>query len=401
MSVSSEISRRGFLHGAAVPNFVVPSILQNGNHLLKTIKVLIITQLIVVGGLAYAAGETETAAAVKAGAYYFDGWTGKSTLWHLPQRLEGEFGQRKPIWGWVTSTPEIMRKQIDYAADSDLQFFTFCWYYPEAENKETPLNNALKLFLKAPNQRRMEFCIIVTNHPGFSVGPGNWDICVNQWVELFKHPSYVKANGEPLLIFFSPVHLERAFNGSKNVKAAFERLRVSAHQAGLPGVAIAGCWQARNVSPEQTLPTKEVESGYSFVTGYAMPHCCAFDWPKRVQPWQYLIDGHKKAWDILSASSPLPYIPVATLGWDMRPWEKPGLPEDQQVIRYPDRSPKGVETMVRQARTWINEHATRTTREKILLLYAWNEYGEGGYLTPTEADGDAYLEAVKRGLHSP
>ena len=47
MSVSSEISRRGFLHGAAVPNFVVPSILQNGNHLLKTIKVLIITQLIV------------------------------------------------------------------------------------------------------------------------------------------------------------------------------------------------------------------------------------------------------------------------------------------------------------------------------------------------------------------
>ena len=39
--------------------------------------------------------------------------------------------------------------------------------------------------------------------------------------------------------------------------------------------------------------------------------------------------------------------------------------------------------------------------EKILLLYAWNEYGEGAYLTPTAEEGPSYLDAVKDGLDSP
>jgi len=182
------------------------------------------------------------------------------------------------------------------------------------------------------------------------------------------------------------------------VRAAFDGLRRKAEQAGLPGVAIAGCWTARHVSPAQTLPDRALESGYSFVTGYAMPHYCAWDWPKRRQPFQHLIDGHLKAWDILAGHTPLPYIPVATLGWDMRPWEEPDTPADQQVVYYPDRSPAGVETMVRNAVQWVNTHPEATSREKLVLLYAWNEYGEGGYLTPTVRDGYAYLEAVKRGL---
>jgi hypothetical protein len=33
-----------------------------------------------------------------------------------------------------------------------------------------------------------------------------------------------------------------------------------------------------------------------------------------------------------------------------------------------------------------------------MLLYAWNENGEGGYLTPTAVDGTEYLEAVERAI---
>jgi len=362
---------------------------------------LIITGLALVCHPMYAMEETqEGTVAVKAGAYYFDGWTGKTTAWHLPERLKKEFGYRKPIWGWVTSTPQVMCKQIDCAADHGLGFFAFCWYYPEGANKETPVNNALGLFLEAPNQKRMEFCLMAANHAGFKIGPAEWDDCSTRWLALFKHPSYVKANGEPLLIIYSPYELNKAFGDPNAVRAAFSRLRDKARKAGLPGVAIAGCWTARYVGPGNSLPDKEVESGYTFVTGYAMPHYCAWDWPKRPQPYQHLIDGHKKAWDILAHHSSLPYIPVATLGWDMRPWEKPGLPEDKQVIYYPDRSPKGVETMLRNAVQWIGEHQDRTSREKLFLMYAWNEYGEGGYITPTVRDGDSYLKAVKRGLRS-
>ncbi len=340
-------------------------------------------------------------AGVKAGAYYFDGWTGKTENWHLPARLKSEFGDREPIWGWVTSTPEAMHAQIDCAADYGLSFFAFDWFCPEGADKATPLNNALGLFLKAPNQKRMEFCLLVANHAGFRIGPAEWDDCCEVWLTCFKHPSYVKlSNGEPLLIVLSPYELNKSFGGPRAVAAAFENLREKARQAGLPGVAIAGCWPARNLDAQNTLPNEEVTEGYSFITGYAMHNECAWDWPKRSQPYQYLIDGHKKAWDLLAHHSSLPYIPVATIGWDMRPWEKTDLPEDKQAIRYLGRSPKGVETMLLNATKWISEHPERTSLEKLLLIYAWNEYGEGGYLTPTIGGGYEYLEAVKRGLHA-
>jgi len=44
-----------------------------------------------------------------------------------------------------------MQKQIDYCADHGIAFWSFCWYYPEGDDKTTPLNNALELYLKSPN----------------------------------------------------------------------------------------------------------------------------------------------------------------------------------------------------------------------------------------------------------
>jgi hypothetical protein len=42
-------------------------------------------------------------------------------------------------------------------------------------------------------------------------------------------------------------------------------------------------------------------------------------------------------------------------------------------------------------------HPDQTTAERIVLLYAWNEFGEGGYLAPTKGDPEgAYLKAVKQ-----
>jgi hypothetical protein len=47
---------------------------------------------------------------------------------------------------------------------------------------------------------------------------------------------------------------------------------------------------------------------------------------------------------------------------------------------------------------WLDEHPDKATPERLLLMYAWNENGEGGYLTPTAADDTEYLEAVERAI---
>ena len=96
-----------------------------------------------------------------------------------------------------------MQKQIDYCADRGIAFWAFDWYYPEGKNKDVPENNALGLYLKAPNCQRLKFCLLVANHTGFRIGPKDWDACCKKWIDLFQQPSHLQLDGQPLLIFFS------------------------------------------------------------------------------------------------------------------------------------------------------------------------------------------------------
>jgi hypothetical protein len=168
------------------------------------------------------------------GAYYFDGWSGKTN--HATKLLETEFADRKPVWGWNDDTLAIMQRQIDYCADHGIAFWAVDWYYPEGRNKTTPLNNALGLYLKAPNRQRLKFCLLVANHAGFRIGPKDWDTCCRKWIELFRQPTHLRLDGQPLLIFFSPGELQQAFGGVEGVRKALDSLRAKAKKAGLPGL---------------------------------------------------------------------------------------------------------------------------------------------------------------------
>jgi len=47
----------------------------------------------------------------------------------------------------------------------------------------------------------------------------------------------------------------------------------------------------------------------------------------------------------------------------------------------------------------MDQHPEQTTAERIGLLYAWNEFGEGGHLAPTKGDPNgAYLRAIKQAV---
>jgi hypothetical protein len=322
------------------------------------------------------------------GAYYFDGWSGHTN--HVTRLLETKYADRQPVWGWRDDTVDVMQKQINYCADHAIAFWAFDWYYPEGENKTTPLNNALGLYLKAPNCQRLQFCLLVANHAGFRIGPTDWDACCLRWIELFRQPTHLRLDGQPLLIFFSPEELKRAFGGAEGVRRALETLRTKARQAGLPGVAVAAC-----TGPGGHL-SELADSGYTLLTGYNYN----LGWLSGggSQPFRKLIEGNEGIFDQFAEKTPLPYVPVITAGWDRRPWEEDKLPPEKMSVWYPDRTPNLVEEFVRLGVRWLDEHPDKATSRRLLLVYAWNENGEGGYLTPTAADGTEYLKAVQRAI---
>jgi len=328
---------------------------------------------------------------VLVGAYFFDGWSGPnphaddpSQPWaaqapsHLSRRMLEEFPEREPLWGWRDDALEIMERQIDLAADHGIAFFAFCWYWHDDRKpinldaiRDDPKHISLSLFLRARNRDRMKFCLLVANHDGSQIlGTDAWKQAADHWIPLLKHPRHVTLDGKPLLIIFSPAASD---------PQGLHYLQHAAHAQGLPGVAVAGC-NAGTVEQGYTLRTH-----YNRTPGYTSgsePHA-----------YRELVDYHKLAW---KGAPELPYIPEVTVGWDKRPWEGPDGLDQKPGWYFPDRTPEAFAAFLRDAITWMDEHPEQTTPQRLLLIYAWNELGEGGYLVPTRGDPDAaYLKTIR------
>ena len=194
------------------------------------------------------------------------------------------------------------------------------------------------------------------------------------------------------MIFFDPQGLQNAFGGVEGVRKAFESLRTKAKRAGLPGVAIAACTEPGGYA-------ELAQSGYTLLTGYAYYH--GFMNGAGRKSFRELMELNRGYFSQFAQNTPLPYIPVITTGWDRRPWEQGVFPPEKMSSCCPDRSPQLVEEFVRMGVRWLDEHPEKTTKQRLLLLYAWNENGEGGYLTPTQAEGTEYLKAVERTVCRP
>jgi hypothetical protein len=323
------------------------------------------------------------------GAYYFDGWAGASERWrddpqwtrlnpptHLTKRMIEEFAGREPIWGWRDDKLEIMERQIDLAADQGIAFFAFCWYWNKDLKKldQDPKHTGLNLFLKARNNHRLKFCLLVANHQGFFIqGTEEWAKAADAWLPYLKHPQHLTVNREPLVIIFNPG------NASKEGLA---QIQATALKAGLPGVAIAACGSGK------------AEIGFTHTTHYnIVPGYAAKSEPR---PYAELVEAHQRAWN---GSTEQPHIPTLTVNWDKRPWEGPRGLGTVAGAYYSDRTPQQFDSALESAITWMDDHPRQTTAERIVLLYAWNELGEGGFLAPTKGDPEGtYLKVVKQVL---
>ncbi len=318
--------------------------------------------------------------AVTVGVYYFDGWNYKNS--HLTKELATRFAYRKPIWGWYDNTQAIMREQIDLAADHDIAFFAFDWFYKTVAN-----NHALHLFLKASNRNRMKFCVMLTS----TITPKEWNNCSRRLLAYFKQPTYLRLRGQAFLIIYNPGGLIHNFGGVAAMRKAFGQLRAKAKKEGIPGIQIAGIHSPVNLN-------NLVQAGYNEVTGYKYRpfRYDAFVLHSRPKPFSELIASSRRKFNTF-VGAPLLYIPAITVGCDHR-----GTNDFRPSDWFP-RTPHYLERFVRMGVRWIYHfhHGSSSPAKRVLMLGAWNEYGSDAFLTPTASRGDAYLDAVKRAVATP
>lgn len=334
--------------------------------------------------------QDKAAGELRVGAYYFDGWTGKTS--HITRSLREDFKGRKPVWGWITSRPEIIQKQIIAAAEANIDFFSFCWYDSDLSKKNLaePRNNALSLFVKAKEKKGLKFNLLVANHYGYLIGPADWDRVTKTWIDLFEDEAYLKFKEKPLLTFLSLRMLLSTFGSAVKVKSALDKLRADAKARGLEGVEIAIC-----VAPKQADADLAKACGFDLLTGYNY-HDQTLIAGQSVSPIAALSPKEQSVWAGFLKLG-MPYMPVSTLNWDPRPWDETNKAKKASP-HFDGYSPASVYQSVKGLKKWTLENHPSGEGVQVAMIYAWNEYGEGAWLTPSQQYQNKFLRAVKEAL---
>ena len=339
------------------------------------------------------------------GVYYFAGWWEPLPNKYAPHGRDWrkDYPGRVPVLGQYNDQP-TMDKEIVAAAQFGVDFFQILWYPVDdaksrmaSEGRQMPphiekVNEGLRLFLKSSENRRIRFTVEYVNHAPFGiVDDAAWEKTCRMWCDVMRHPSYLRVGGRPVFKIHG-LHAFRLQNQDNpaRVTQRIATLRNVARQMGLPNPLIGA-----GASPLGIPPAEALEP-FDFVTTYMeIPR---LEKRASLYPYEELLKLAEKGWSDYSKHCAKPYVPYLPAGWDPRPWQDP-----RPSFELPTR--RQWKAAVESVADALEQHKNLglpkpTGRQKLFLIYAWNEFAEGGFVAPTRGDGYMKLETIREILGS-
>jgi len=268
-----------------------------------------------------------------------------------------------------------MDREIDFAADAGLDYWAFV-LYPES----SPMSKSIKLYLSSKKRGDINFCLIL--HNSFGVSEEQWPKERARAVALLKEPAYQTVlDGRPLVFEFE------ARSRGERATGRIAEFRTAAQKAGLNPYLVFMGWNPANDFTQQSA------NGFDAVSAYAHPGSQA--------TYAELVKSLETGCWQNAAQAGVPYIPLVTAGWEKNPrkdtpvsWELahnyhrqkifPSIPEPQEIAAHLERAIK-----------FVQAHP-KICPANIIIIYAWNEYDEGGWIAPTRgADGKPDVSRLK------
>jgi hypothetical protein len=296
-----------------------------------------------------------------------------------------------------------MEKWIDAATDHGINIFIFDWYwFDEGPFLESSLNNG---FLKAANREKMNFYLMWANHDvkrnywnvhkfkddtsllwDGAVDLENFKIIVDRVLNrYFIQPNYFKIDGKPVFSIFAIWNLLEGLGGIEQTKEALDYFREETQKAGFPGLHLQLVVFG---NPSEDLVNNINALEFNSVTKYN------WGWSKQQDyiKWATNAVEQRKQWD---SSISIPYFPNSSIGWD----DTPRFPAKGKTdIVLFNKSPESFAASLELARKYCDDHLDQP---KLITIFSWNEWIEGGYLLPDVKYGFQHLEALKRVMNKP
>jgi hypothetical protein len=184
-------------------------------------------------------------------------------------------------------------------------------------------------------------------------------------IELMKRPEYQTVlSGRQLIYVFTPTE--------QQIKR-FQELLKEAKKHKLNPYCVYMGWHP----PSDYAKVKN--KGFDAVSSYAKSGS--------QKTFTELVTDTESDWN-KAADSNSKYIPLVTTGWDKTPrqdnkvsWEKDSKYHSQKI--FPSRAkPEEIASHLSNALNFVKKNKASCPSQAI-IVYAWNEYDEGGWLAPT------------------
>ncbi|MFI0721019.1 hypothetical protein [Streptomyces sp. NPDC021224] len=248
------------------------------------------------------------------------------------------------------ATQQVVDQEIEMAKDAGIDYWAFDWY-----GDETGLQTARKLYLQSAHRNDVNWSAILFTHP---LSAPDLDTLVTQ----FQAQNYQKVDGgRPLLYAFDYPDLVNTAQISELRTKTQQAMGVTPYVVGLD-TTVAEQIGADAVSSYVT--------GGSGHQAYA-PHAAA----------------EQAAWNSAKASG-RDVIPWVTSGWDPQP--RVQLSPPYPWASYPGNegitqaTPGELAQHLQGAIDWNAANASSAPAQSV-LMYAWNEFSEGGSIEPVRS----------------
>jgi hypothetical protein len=320
-----------------------------------------------------------------------------------------DFSHLKPAIGYYDDArPETLEKQIAQAAGAGLDHFAFYWYWNPAAATEQ-YATGLRSFLAARNRSDLKFTVLPCIHPWGGGAGGTLRMPSEQITraaqilvdEYLAQPNILRANdGRPMLQLCDVRGIGKPNGGppDNSIDAAAVRQFTDAVRA-----------RALTTLGEEVMITMTTDNGvpkpeHGLDGGY-----CPGRWDHQQSSYENYVAGER----LFFATQPGSLIRCATSDFDERP--RIGISKPDPVLSgdtheeaqaklhaafrwYEDQSLPAFRDLLANVRADLDDSTRESTVDNFVLLYAWNEWHEGGVIEPNARDGCAYLDAVRAEL---
>lgn len=296
---------------------------------------------------------------------------------------DDDFSDRKPAIGFYddaqTSTVE---KHITQASSAGLDYFAFYWYWNAVERQERH-SAGLQSFLRAGNRDALDFGLTICAHAWengrLAIPTDQYALVADKLIGTYlSQPNYLRANdGRPIVWLCDTRGI--GSGASADVRGFVDTVRA----------------RARAALGEEILVLAHQDLGLQLGSVGADGSYCAAPYAAvRAGSYARYVAGQRAGFD---RGAPA-FVRCVMSDFDERTRYPISVPDLPNVTYFPDHTFDLFTQAARNVYTDIAQSTRTSAVDNLVLVYAWNEWNEGGYIEPNARDGCRYLDILRREL---